>query len=73
MNEEQVRRLLQAFQGTAFVFRGAHVKMVRFEVDGKEADMELANDIATSPLVVLMAGNAKDVEVPEGLSTVLLE
>ena len=73
MEEREVRELLQQFHGTVFVFRGAHVKMIRFEVDGKEVDMELARDIATSPLVVLMAGNAEEVKVPEGLSTVFLE
>ncbi len=72
MEERQVRELLQRFHGTAFIFRGAHVKRVLFEVNGKEANLELAKDIATAPVVVLMAGDVADMEIPEGLTTVEL-
>ncbi len=70
MEEREVRELLQRFHGTAFIFHGAHVKKVLFEVDGKEANLELAKDIATAPVVVLMAGDVAEMSVPEGLTTV---
>jgi len=72
MNEEQARELLADFKGTALIFRGARVTRVRFEVDGKEADLELVGEFATAPLLVLMAGDVESVDVPEGLTTVEL-
>ena len=70
MEEQEVRELLQQFHGTVFVFHGAHVKKVLFEVDGQEANLELAKDIATAPVVVLMAGDVAEMQIPEGLTTV---
>ncbi len=73
MEERDVRELFRQFHGTVFIFRGAHVKKVLFEVDGREANLELAKDIATAPVVVLMAGDVEEVAVPDGLTTVELE
>ena len=73
MEEQEVRELFRQFRGTVFIFRGAHVKKVLFEVDGREANLELAKDIATAPVFVLMAGDVAEMQIPEGLTTVELE
>ena len=70
MEKRDARELFQQFHGTVFIFRGARVKRVLFEVDGQEANLELARDIATAPVVVLMAGDVEEMTIPEGLTTV---
>ena len=70
MEEREIREFFQQFHGTVFIFRGAHVKKVLFEVNGQEANLELAKDIATAPVVVLMAGDVAEMSIPEGLTTV---